>query len=353
MRKAAIALLVVTAIVVGMEFYTRMPLDVKLPDPGLGLPEDARTVVIVAHGSVDGDNPLFPAIVDRISEHYAATGRNDVAVRFLHWAPWSDQRLRAVATAEQLGTRLGKLLASHEQLLELQLITHSSGAYIADALCESYRRQNRPAQSQAAHVTMVFLDPFQLHGFVDWRHGARNHGRCADFAIAVINTDDVAPATNVPLEHAWNIDVTAQPGRATFPRNGHYWPLQYYLDVLPGLAGEPLEGCTSDTRVAHWCSRRRPCRPPASVHCHLATRLTETVWPVDEIPLDEIHTDGAQGLEIGLRLNLFGNHAKTENARHARDRAHQLMIQALGLEIMRVAAIDLQVVDRQVTQSGE
>ncbi len=236
----AITLLVVATIVAGMEFYTRMPLEVPLPAPGFDLPPDARVIVIVAHGSADGENPLFPEIIARIRAHYAATGRSDVAVRFLHWAPWSDHRLRAVATAEQLGTRLGKLLAGHEALQELQLITHSSGAYIADALCDSYHR-SLPAQTHAARVTMVFLDPFQLHGFVDWRHGARNHGRCADFAMAVINTDDVAPATNSPLDNAWNIDVTAHPGRASFKRDGHYWPLQYYRDVLPGIASEPLE----------------------------------------------------------------------------------------------------------------
>ena len=240
MHKALTALLAAAAIVAGMEFYTRMPVEAHLSPADLDLPGDARVVLIVAHGSADGDNPLFPEIIARIRAHYAATGRNDVAVRFLHWAPWSDQRLRAVATAEKLGTRLGGMLAAHQSLEELHLITHSSGAYIADALCESYRQQ-LPAQAPAAQLTMVFLDPFQLHGFVDWRHGARNHGRCADFAIAVINRDDVAPATNAPLENAWNIDITAHPGRATFPHNGHYWPLQYYRDLLPGLASEPLE----------------------------------------------------------------------------------------------------------------
>lgn len=238
--KTLIAVLLATAVVAGMDLYTRMPLAVDLAAVDLDLPADVRALTIIAHGSVDGDNPLFPEIVERIRKHYAAAGRRDVAVRFLHWAPWSDERLRAVATAELLGAQLGGMLARHPGLAELQLVTHSSGTYIADALCEGYR-QSLPAQSRPARVTMVFLDPFQLHGFVDWRHGARNHGRCADFALAVINTDDVAPATNAPLANAWNIDVTAHPGRATFPRNGHYWPLQYYRDVLPGLASEPLE----------------------------------------------------------------------------------------------------------------
>jgi hypothetical protein len=88
---------------------------------------------------------------------------------------------------------------------------------------------------------MTLLDPFQIRGFVDWTWGAREHGRCADFTLAVINTRDPAPATNRPLARAWNLDVTEHPGRATFDRNGHYWPLQYYRDFLleqqPEIAG--------------------------------------------------------------------------------------------------------------------
>ena len=157
----------------------------------------------------------------------------------------------------------------HAPLEELQIVTHSSGAYVADALCDSYRR-NIPAESRPARVKMVFLDPFQLHGFVDWRHGARNHGHCADFAVAIINTDDVAPATNAPLANAWNIDVTAQPGRATFPRNGHYWPLQYYLDVLPGLASEPLED--SHQRYPRGALVQPPAAMPATGFSGLSSR---------------------------------------------------------------------------------
>jgi hypothetical protein len=47
------------------------------------------------------------------------------------------------------------------------------------------------------------------------------------------------------------------------------------------------------------------------VDCDRADRLTQAVWWIDEITLDEIHPDGAQGLKIALRLHLFGNHPKT------------------------------------------
>jgi hypothetical protein len=239
-RIAVALLLVVATVVAGFEVYTRLPLDVPaaalLPD----VPADARLVVLVVHGSVDADNPQFPAIVARIAKHYADAGVTGVAVRYLRWAPWSDHRLRAVATARRLGRQLGPMLAVLPGLEELRLVVHSSGAYVADALCESYRGA-AAARGRAARVTMAFIDPFQLRGLLDFRDGARNHGRCADFAFAVINTDDAAPSTNAPLARAWNIDVTAHPGRARFERNGHYWPLEYYLGFLPGLERAPLE----------------------------------------------------------------------------------------------------------------
>jgi len=230
-----------------MELYTRMPLDAPATLLTPAIPSNTRTVALVVHGSVDGDNPQFPAIVARLEAHYAAAGETDVAVRFLRWSPWSDQRLRAAATAEQLGGRLGEQIARLRALENLHLVVHSSGAFVADALCESYRRNlvgsaaGDPPSRRAARVTMVFLDPFQLRGFVDWRNGTRNHGRCADFALAIINTDDPAPTTNSPLLQAWNIDVTAHKGASAIERNGHYWPPQYYLEFLPGLEREPLE----------------------------------------------------------------------------------------------------------------
>lgn len=213
----------------GMELYTRTPQSVITPD--LQVSASTTRLVIVAHGSMDADNPQFQVMLERLRNRYATDPGTQV--RFLRWEPWADVRLRAAASAQRLGTGLGIELAALPALTDLQLITHSSGAYLADTLCESYRQNT----ATPARIEMVFLDAFQIRGFVDWSHGARTHGRCADFAMAIFNTDDPAPASNKPLQHAYNLDVTGLPVPTGFSRNGHYWPVEYYLEALlhPGL----------------------------------------------------------------------------------------------------------------------
>jgi hypothetical protein len=214
--------------IAGMEAYTRTPQAVSAPV--LDLPADVSRLVLIVHGSFDGDNPQFPAIASALAARHGDDP--GVVVRYLRWGPWSDLRLRAASSAQRLGSRLGGQLAGLP-LARIDLVLHSSGSYTADALCESYRA----AAASPARVQMVFLDPFQIGGFVDWSHGARNHGRCADFALSVLNTDDPAPATNRPLRHAFNLDVTAHPAREGYDRNGHYWPVEYFLRFMAGPDG--------------------------------------------------------------------------------------------------------------------
>ena len=231
-RIAATVAAALVVIVAGLEIYARQP--VAAPMPPLDLPADVSTLVLVIHGSADEDSPQLRDIVAGLAARYRDTPNS--AVRFVNWAPASDQRLRAAATAQAVGSRIGEALGRVGTLRELHLIAHSSGAFMPDAICTAYRR----AGAKPARITMVLLDPFQIRGFVDWTWGARHHGRCGDFTLAVINTEDPAPATNRPLAQAYNLDVTAHPDRATFTRNGHYWPVQYYLDHL--LAEEPEMG---------------------------------------------------------------------------------------------------------------
>ena len=227
-RLLLLVLIAAAAGVAGMEAYTRSPQAVRAPV--LDLPADVRRLVLIVHGSVDGDNPQFPAIASALEARHA--GEPGVAVHYLRWEPWSDLRLRAAASAQRLGSQLGEQLAGLP-LERLDLVVHSSGSYTADSLCESYRA----AVASPARIQMVFLDPFQIGGFVDWSHGARTHGRCADFALSVLNTDDPAPATNRPLRYAFNLDVTAHPARDGYGRNGHYWPVEYFLRFMAGPGG--------------------------------------------------------------------------------------------------------------------
>lgn len=228
LRKSRRAVVVAAGLLVlaagGLEAWTRRP--VGPPSPALEVPAGTSTLVLVTHGSADADDPLLADIVTGLTARYRAVP--GAAVRFLRWAPESDERLRAAATAVATGRQLGARLAAEPSLRKLTLIAHSSGTFMPDAVCEALRGAGR----RDVRVTMVLLDPFQIRGFVDWTWGAREHGRCADFALAVINTDDPAPATNRPLDRAFNLDVTGLPGSAGFLPNGHYWPLQYYRDQL-------------------------------------------------------------------------------------------------------------------------
>jgi hypothetical protein len=221
-RRASTVLTAVIALLsaIGvMEIYCRTPLDVRLPP--LQLPDEVA-LTLVFHGSVDADNPQFPRLVEIL-------GREGKVVRFVRWDPWSDTRLRAAASAQRAGEQVAdQLIAQWEKtgrLRDLKLVAHSSGAYVLDALCERLRER----MTTPPNIDMLFVDPFQIHGFIDWTHGAREHGRCADRAEAIINTDDPAPATNRPLAHARNIDVTLDLRRANFKENGHYWALEYLI----------------------------------------------------------------------------------------------------------------------------
>jgi hypothetical protein len=101
-------------------------------------------------------------------------------------------------------------------------------AYVVEPLCVALKA----AAKRPVRVDMTYLDPIGIQGALDFGWGARTYGACADYAEAYINTDYPAPATNAPLEQAWNVDITATPEAAGYTRGGHRWPLRYYRDRL-------------------------------------------------------------------------------------------------------------------------
>ena len=219
-------LLIVLALMAGLaiaELYTRTTDEFSVALPDLSA---ADNVTLLFHGSRDADNPVFTEIRDGLR----ATSGASSAVHYIDWSAGADNRARAAANAQRLGRAFGSDLAANRNVAQIMLIAHSAGAFVPDALCDAYRSAGGKAE-----VRMIFLDPFQLRGLLDTGYGARNHGACADFALAIVNTTDPAPSTNAFLSQAFNIDVTQDPRAAGIGRNGHYWPLAYYLAELPTL----------------------------------------------------------------------------------------------------------------------
>jgi hypothetical protein len=204
------------------EAYTRYPAEPQVID--LDFSADTRTVVLLFHGTRGRDEPYLT----EISRTFAANADADTAVLKYVWSPYSDNQFRARANATTIGTTLGQQLATLDNLEHIRLVAHSAGAYILDPLCDAYKA----SATAPADIEMTLIDPIGIKGAWDFGYGYRNHGRCADFAAAYINTDDPTPGTNAPLQNAYNVDVTDAAGHEIFADGGHRWPLKYYLDRL-------------------------------------------------------------------------------------------------------------------------
>lgn len=225
MRKWMWTALILLAVLATAELYTRTTDDFDTGDVESVLADiaSAAEITLLFHGSRDADNPVFIDIRNKLRASGSPT-------HYIDWSAGADNRARAAANARHLGVAIGQQLAINPELTSITLVAHSAGAFVPDALCESYR-----AAGGNAEIRMIFLDPFQLRGLLDRGYGARHHGACADFALAIVNTTDPAPSTNAFLSQAYNIDVTNDPRAAQLDRNGHYWPVAYYVTELADL----------------------------------------------------------------------------------------------------------------------
>jgi hypothetical protein len=207
------------------EVYNRFPSSAKVAP--LGFTDETRAVVLLFHGTRGRNEPYLTELA---SEFDRAAETGTTVLKYI-WSPYSDNQFRARANGVFIGARLGEELAGLAHLEQIRLVAHSAGAYLLDPLCEAYKA----AAANPAHIEMTFIDPIGIKGAWDYGYGYRNHGRCADFAAAYINTDDPVPGTNAPLKYAYNLDVTGADERKLFTQGGHIWPLKYYLDHLsPG-----------------------------------------------------------------------------------------------------------------------
>lgn len=235
LKRTLLAAAALVAAVVAFDAYSRADAEFDLPAPEID--PATRTLVLLVHGSGGREEPTLMALERRARELLA--DRDGVTVLRYIWSPYSDARFRASANGQRAGTLLGAALARLPALAGVHVIVHSAGAYLPEAMCAELRR----AAGRPVRVDMTFLDPIGFRGVLDTGWGVRNYGACADYAEAIINTDDPVPATNSPLQQAWNVDVTAAGKASGFTGGGHRWPVQYYLENV--TAAELLPGAHS------------------------------------------------------------------------------------------------------------
>lgn len=217
----------------GMVVYTRVPSAAIGTE--LGLDPETEYAVILLHGVGGEEEPMLLKITDRFREGLS----DSPATQVVHhvWAPWSDSRMRSGAHGIELAKQMGEELAALPNLRHIRLIVHSAGARFPDPLCETYK----PLAVSPAHIEATFIDGMGVRGFLDFNYGYRNFGKCVDFASAYYTNDADVPATNEPLDHAYNTDVSDAPGRVISRLDAHHWPLGYFLnridasEVRPGL----------------------------------------------------------------------------------------------------------------------
>jgi hypothetical protein len=239
MRRALRGLLgvlgAIAACAAAVDVYARLPLALDV-EP-LAVPAGTRTLVVLFHGRGGQDEPTLGSVEQRFDD-LARGEPGTVVIRYV-WAPYSDQRLRAGVNGATVGAALGRQVAALEGLRYIHLVGHSAGAYPVAAFCRAYR----DSAAHPARVAVTYLDPIGFAGAFDAGWGARSYGECGDYVEAIINTDDPVPATNVPLQHAWNLDVTRAPDRDGGAAAGHRWPVRWYLRHL---GAEDLDDSTRD-----------------------------------------------------------------------------------------------------------
>ena len=225
--------------------YLADPVDVsavRLPD-GFG---GARDVCIIFHGR-GGPDRETDDLIERVRTQDAAVGLERPAAVF-DWQPWfSNQASRNSFHGQEVGRRLGRLLAAEAPgLRTVHVVGTSAGAWPANELCTSYI-EAAAGDKQRASVHLSLTDPFTARSdrpLADgW--GGRNFGASADFAEHYLNSDDIVPSSNEPLQNCYCWDVTGAAERSSFPLPGggstgnpvldagmmllgyHNWPMGY------------------------------------------------------------------------------------------------------------------------------
>eukprot|EP00457_Paulinella_chromatophora_P014080 gb/GEZN01014458.1/.p1 GENE.gb/GEZN01014458.1/~~gb/GEZN01014458.1/.p1 ORF type:complete len:295 (+),score=20.52 gb/GEZN01014458.1/:41-886(+) len=211
-------------------------------------------LVLMLHGA---KGKLWPARLTQQMKQVCAQQTtccaSNLVVFSYRWADLCGNYMRTAANAQELGRAIGRALLQHcwssatdsmskVTLIKLHLISHSAGAFVADAVARSL-----VTQAVSLRIVATFLDPFCLRGLFDFGFGRRHFGKYDIVGSTSLRVEHFycrnngVPSTGSPLWHAHFImDVTDVPERerwmpcdADVPTTGqtrfHWWPVDFYI----------------------------------------------------------------------------------------------------------------------------
>ncbi len=197
--------------------------------------EEADRLLLVVHGLGDSPQSWPSELIDAVRLRMDNSTRWDMVA--YDWSDHSEDSdwLTASYSGLEIGRQLGTFLASAEYSYgTIHIIAHSVGSFVIHGAVQAYRKKS----GSPARIHMTYLDPFTLHGVLNYSYGRKNFGRGADFAEMIFNSDDPVPSTNIPLDHAHNFDITGSDLKNTEGSEAHWWPVDYYITTIEdaGLA---------------------------------------------------------------------------------------------------------------------
>lgn len=178
---------------------------------------DISKLWLVTHGKGDNANTWVLPMVAELKKQ----ADQQTQVIAIDWQEGAQSLLRCSRNASVIGEELAETALKNTQLQQVHFIAHSAGSFMAYQFCKTLKKYRKDIQ-----VSITYLDPVSVYRGLWWNYGVQHFGRCADASIAYINSDDAVPGSNVQLDFAKTIDVTALKPKDF--SNGHVWPVEYF-----------------------------------------------------------------------------------------------------------------------------
>ncbi|OIQ47708.1 MAG: hypothetical protein BM565_05205 [Gammaproteobacteria bacterium MedPE] len=181
----------------------------------------SNKVVLISHGLKDDTATWVTTLKKQL-----LTNGGDVQVIAIDWSRYADNALTCSVNGRRIGHDMANILLKNSQLIDIQLIGHSCGAFVNYGICEVLKEHQNDI-----NVNSIYLAPVSVYGGMFWEFGLDNFGACANESITYFDTEDRVPGSNRAPIHSTGIDVTDYKQQFGFDGAPHQWPIYYFLAI--------------------------------------------------------------------------------------------------------------------------